>query len=408
MTVRREKLEGIAYVYTQTWTIDNRLASVIKSDLTGTILATTTIAYDGDGVRVKKADPSGTTYYLGTVEVLITGTTQVTTSYYAFGGAMVAMRTAETATLTYLHGDHLGSVSLTTDASGNVVSQQRYKPYGDVRWSGGAGLPTDFTFTSQRAGPPGYVGSLTDFVARYYSPALGRFVSADTIVPGAGNPASFNRYAYVLNSPLKYTDPTGHDVDCERGDGACRRQVWAEALNVTVSGVNVAIGMWQFREKVQHYGEWDIKRTMLATLRSKVTVICGAGKCRGVDYSTAGNILYGFVGTHIGLDSGTLYRGGGHAETTDESHSNQPRTWHDNPLFGIPTHGYFNEQWASTYYDDPTDHEAIRLGIDLYATFGADMTYEEYIGFLTEHMDDYGLDFKPLPDPMYGGQIDGN
>jgi len=38
MTVRREKLDGISYVYTQTWTIDNRLASVIKSDVTGTIL----------------------------------------------------------------------------------------------------------------------------------------------------------------------------------------------------------------------------------------------------------------------------------------------------------------------------------------------------------------------------------
>ena len=106
-------------------------------------LATTTIAYDGDGVRVKKADPSGTTYYLGTIEVLITGTTQVTTSYYAFGGVMVAMRTAATATLTYLHSDHLGSTSLTTNAAGQKVSEQRYKPYGEVRWASGAGLPTD-------------------------------------------------------------------------------------------------------------------------------------------------------------------------------------------------------------------------------------------------------------------------
>jgi len=45
-------------------------------------------------VRVKKSDPSGTTLYLGAVEVLITGTTQVTTGYYAFGEAMVAVRTA--------------------------------------------------------------------------------------------------------------------------------------------------------------------------------------------------------------------------------------------------------------------------------------------------------------------------
>lgn len=35
-------------------------------------------------------------------------------------------------------------------------------------------------------------------------------MSADTVVPGAGNPQALNRYAFVLNNPLKYTDPTGH------------------------------------------------------------------------------------------------------------------------------------------------------------------------------------------------------
>jgi RHS repeat-associated protein len=49
--------------------------------------------------------------------------------------------------------------------------------------------------------------------ARYYDPALGRFVSADTIVPSPGDPQSLNRYSYVLNSPLNYRDPSGHAVD---------------------------------------------------------------------------------------------------------------------------------------------------------------------------------------------------
>jgi RHS repeat-associated protein len=111
------------------------------------------------------------------------------------------------------------------------VSEQRYKPYGEVRWSNGAGMPTDLTFTGQRAGPANYVGSLMDYVARGYSPALGRFISADTIVPGAGNPQAFNRYAYALNAPLRFTDPTGHDVDCERGDGECHRRVQDERRN---------------------------------------------------------------------------------------------------------------------------------------------------------------------------------
>ncbi len=49
--------------------------------------------------------------------------------------------------------------------------------------------------------------------ARYYAAGLGRFVQADTIVPGIENPQGLNRYSYVLNNPLIYTDPTGHFED---------------------------------------------------------------------------------------------------------------------------------------------------------------------------------------------------
>ena len=48
------------------------------------------------------------------------------------------------------------------------------------------------------------------YQARFYSPKLGRFLSADTIVPGAANPQAYNRYSYVLNNPIRYNDPTGH------------------------------------------------------------------------------------------------------------------------------------------------------------------------------------------------------
>jgi RHS repeat-associated protein len=42
-------------------------------------------------------------------------------------------------------------------------------------------------------------------------PSAGRFLQADTIVPGAGNSQAYDRYAYTLNNPLRYTDPSGHD-----------------------------------------------------------------------------------------------------------------------------------------------------------------------------------------------------
>ncbi|RKY40125.1 MAG: hypothetical protein DRP85_09185, partial [Candidatus Makaraimicrobium thalassicum] len=40
---------------------------------------------------------------------------------------------------------------------------------------------------------------------------LGRFISADTIVPSPGDPQSLNRYSYVRNSPMSFIDPSGHD-----------------------------------------------------------------------------------------------------------------------------------------------------------------------------------------------------
>jgi hypothetical protein len=47
--------------------------------------------------------------------------------------------------------------------------------------------------------------------ARYCSSAQGRFTSPDTVLGSIANPQSLNRYAYVGNNPLNFSDPTGHD-----------------------------------------------------------------------------------------------------------------------------------------------------------------------------------------------------
>jgi RHS repeat-associated protein len=195
-------------------------------------------------------------------------------TYYSAGGQLVAMRvlTATGNTLYYLHSDHLGSTSLTTDSSGNVTARQNYYPYGQIRPGGSGTMPTDIGFTGQRAHDSS-LGSLMFFQARYYSPAVGRFLSADSIVPGTddgsgggaaimghdkntrlvsltpdfhefaaqvgeenrlldqygpffkwdakvrkehpipmgpSSPQALNRYSYALNNSLRYTDPSGH------------------------------------------------------------------------------------------------------------------------------------------------------------------------------------------------------
>lgn len=49
-----------------------------------------------------------------------------------------------------------------------------------------------------------------DYKARFYSPALMRFIQPDTIIPDQSNPQSWNRYSYVINNPIRYVDPSGH------------------------------------------------------------------------------------------------------------------------------------------------------------------------------------------------------
>ncbi len=55
---------------------------------------------------------------------------------------------------------------------------------------------------------------LYNYNARLYSPELGRFISADSIIPDPTDPQSLNRYSYVRNDPINAIDPTGH-IDFE-------------------------------------------------------------------------------------------------------------------------------------------------------------------------------------------------
>jgi len=107
--------------------------------------------------------------------------------------------------LNFLLGDHLGSTSLITDANGVVVSETRYKAWGEVRYSPGT-KQTKYGYTGQYSYAADF--GLEFFNARWYDSSLGRFAQADTIVPGGVQ--GMDRYAYANNSPINYTDPTGH------------------------------------------------------------------------------------------------------------------------------------------------------------------------------------------------------
>jgi RHS repeat-associated protein len=132
----------------------------------------------------------------------------------------------------YLHADHFGSASLTTDASGNRYGELRYYPYGVTRYTWGS-TPTDRRFTGQR--DDAYI-NLYEMGAQWYDSDLGRWISPDSIVPQAGDPQTLNRYSYGYNNPVKYQDPTGHYActgsNSQWGNATCYDVVnnWLDAL----------------------------------------------------------------------------------------------------------------------------------------------------------------------------------
>jgi RHS repeat-associated protein len=125
--------------------------------------------------------------------------------YYSFAGMMVAMRDADG--IKFLLTDHLGSMVAITNASGTLISEQRYLPFGQVREDVGTITATDFGYTGQRSLPE---MGLMDYRARFYDPLLMRFIQPDSIVPSPANPQGFNRYSYVGNGPVNSSDPSGN------------------------------------------------------------------------------------------------------------------------------------------------------------------------------------------------------
>ena len=94
-----------------------------------------------------------------------------------------------------------------------VLSETRYTPWGEVRYHAGT-TSTGYTYTGQYNTAD---FGLMYYNARWYDPVLGRFTQADSIVPAGVQ--GYDRYAYVNNNPVRYTDPSGH---CSKeGDDWC-------------------------------------------------------------------------------------------------------------------------------------------------------------------------------------------
>ena len=183
--------------------LSSQSSQVLQAQVAGGV----NFLYDGGGQRIYKGVNGGEhTYYISPgVEVVFAsdGTTSWRKNYY-FSGKLVAVKDNSNGGMeqvNYIHQDHLGSTSLVTRNTGQVVSQQVYFPYGSTRTTNGT-LPTEREYTSQISDQD--LTGLYYYNARYYNPQIAKFTQADS----QGD--TLNKYAYVGNNPVTKIDPSGN------------------------------------------------------------------------------------------------------------------------------------------------------------------------------------------------------
>ncbi len=220
----------------QSWysaTVPNRIASW-SYDANGNVLQVANMArvftYDGENRQVTATVGSGTSSYAydgnGQRVSKTVGGQTTTYVYDAFGNLAAeygAESTSACAGTCYVTTDHLGSTRLLTNSAGQVGGRYDYQPFGQEIGAGYDGRTTAMGFqTTADAANPKYTGQQRDqetatdwFQVRQMSGAQGRFQSPDPGNAGAdpSNPQSWNGYAYVVNNPLSYTDPSGMFVE---------------------------------------------------------------------------------------------------------------------------------------------------------------------------------------------------
>lgn len=149
----------------------------------------------------------------------------------------------------FYHRNHVNSSAVITRLDGTEAMRAVYLPFGEISQPNSTGQNvTTLKFTGQELDEE---TGLYYYNARYMDPALGRFISPDNIVPAWKDAQAHNRYLYVRNNPIIYTDPTGHSwlsskLDQAGGwleDKGTKFGTWLQKVDGKIQGVPVVGGI---------------------------------------------------------------------------------------------------------------------------------------------------------------------
>ncbi|MCI0711841.1 MAG: hypothetical protein L0154_16920 [Chloroflexi bacterium] len=170
-----------------------------------------TYDYDADGNRIRETNSGVTTTYVwdpltayGDVIYETQGTVSTERHYTRANGLLLAQQTGTT-NIRYLTHDAQGTIRGMLSATGaSLLESYDYNAFGDFYEPGTR--TTKFAYTGQQYDD---ATGLYFLRARYYDPAIGRFLSQDPYPVNTGNPMELNRYVYTANNPVNFSDPSG-------------------------------------------------------------------------------------------------------------------------------------------------------------------------------------------------------
>ena len=275
------------------YTSFDKLSSIIQYDDNGEIDRSLSYQYGYDHQRIYMVESDGqdvirTKTYLGNCEYISeNGENKVYTYLTGPLGLFAVYEQTESQgqvtneKLHYIFTDHLGSITTIVDDRGNVEQRLSYDAWGNLRnaktWcSAFAGTPMlDRGFTGHEHL---YAFGLINMNGRMYDPILGSFLSPDNYIQSPENSQSFNRYAYCMNNPLKYTDPDG--------------EYWHLVIGALVGGTaNVLANL----KHIENFGQ-GLAYFGIGALAGGLSAGIGAGV--GAAYA-GGSFAAGFLGTTV-------------------------------------------------------------------------------------------------------------
>ncbi len=208
--------DGASITTTYGYDVRGYLINVNKPSLT------VSYTYDAFGNRKSKTTNGETINYLaapifGMQRTLLELAPDMTikSTYVHAGNSILKEEPSATnreTDLYYLNDGIVGSVTHAVDMSGKVQSAFDFGTFG---------VRTQTQTSAQNSNSSfGYTGEMFDDAtgllylrARYYDPGLGRFISPDPFLGRLEQPVTQNRYIYVHNNPLLFTDPSGLESD---------------------------------------------------------------------------------------------------------------------------------------------------------------------------------------------------